>query len=175
MYHLIQALCASREEDRGIRREGAEVGVSQRALRGPAGLGCRCCSSHSCLRQWGGFAGIPGAGCFYFNQMFAWAVKPLPLSWKLGPDKCSSAYFWLHTIIVCELKFFTGSEHLEGMCRRCVEGCACACPLSGAWCFVGDAMGLLCTELLCSSSSLRGHWGLSSMGPHSRNVTMKNI
>lgn len=107
MSHLTQALCASREEERGARREGAEVEVSQRALCGPAGLGCRCFSSHSCFRQWGGFAGIPGAGCFYFSQTLAWAVKPLPLSWKLGPDEWSADYFWLNTITVCELKFST--------------------------------------------------------------------
>lgn len=53
----------------------------------------------------GGFPDTLEAGCFYFRRKLAGIAKPLPFSWRLGPDECSSGYFWLQTIVICNPKF----------------------------------------------------------------------
>lgn len=69
----------------------------------------------------GGFPATLEAGRFYFRRMLAGVAKPLPFSWRLGPDECSSGYFWLQTIVICNPKF---SADLSACGTLGLRGCA---------------------------------------------------
>lgn len=56
-----------------------------------------------------------------FRRMLAGVAKPLPFSWRLGPDECSSGYFWLQTIVICNPKF---SADLSACGTLGLRGCA---------------------------------------------------
>lgn len=87
----------------------------------------------SCFGQGWGLSWPPRGRLFLFKRTLAGTVKPLPFSRRLGPDECSSGYFWIHTIIVCDAKFTAGLSTRgcpSWVLHLCLTGMAVMMPTS---------------------------------------------